>query len=143
MKQEKVIERVYNPRRLRKAWRQIKENAGAAGIDQMTVEEFEKREEELLKAHPREAKRGNLPFQTCAKGADSEGRHFQDAETGDTGGYGSDSRPRVSIWCLKRYSIRSLRGPTLGFAEGEANTRPLDMFRRWWGRGTSGVHPLT
>ena len=48
MKHEKVIERVYNPWRVRKAWRQIKENAGAAGIDKMTVEDFEKREDELL-----------------------------------------------------------------------------------------------
>ena len=47
MKHEKVIERVYNPWRMRKAWRQIKENAGAAGIDKMTVEDFEKREDKL------------------------------------------------------------------------------------------------
>lgn len=48
MKHEKVIERVYNPWRMRKAWRQIKKNAGAAGIDKVTVEDFEKREDELL-----------------------------------------------------------------------------------------------
>ena len=43
MKHEKVIERVYNPWRVRKAWQQIKKNAGAAGIDKMTVEDFEKK----------------------------------------------------------------------------------------------------
>ena len=48
MKHEKILQRVYSPWRLRKAWRQIKENAGAAGIDKMTVEDFEKREEERL-----------------------------------------------------------------------------------------------
>jgi RNA-directed DNA polymerase len=48
VKHEKVIERVYNPWRLRKAWQQIKRNAGGAGIDKMTVEDFEKREDELL-----------------------------------------------------------------------------------------------
>jgi RNA-directed DNA polymerase len=48
MKQEKVMERVYEPGRLHKAWQQIKKNAGAAGIDKMTVEEFASREEELL-----------------------------------------------------------------------------------------------
>ena len=48
MKHEKILQRVYNPWRLRKAWRQVKENAGAAGIDKMTVEDFEKREEGLL-----------------------------------------------------------------------------------------------
>ena len=49
MKQENVLERVYNLGRLRMAWRQVRKNAGAAGIDRMTVEEFERREDELLK----------------------------------------------------------------------------------------------
>jgi len=49
VKQENVLERVYNPGRLRMAWRQVRKNAGAAGIDKMTVEEFERREDELLK----------------------------------------------------------------------------------------------
>ena len=49
MKQENVLERVYNPGRLRMAWRQVRKNAGAAGIDRMTVEEFERREDELVK----------------------------------------------------------------------------------------------
>ena len=31
------------------AWRQVRKNAGAAGIDRMTVEEFERREDELVK----------------------------------------------------------------------------------------------
>ena len=35
MKHEKVLERVYNPGRLHAAWQQVKENAGAAGIDRM------------------------------------------------------------------------------------------------------------
>ncbi len=48
MKYENGIERVYEQRRLLKAWQQVKENAGAAGIDKMTVEEFGKREGELL-----------------------------------------------------------------------------------------------
>ena len=47
MKRVKVLERVYDPRRLRTAWRQVKQNAGAAGIDQMTVEAFERRKDEL------------------------------------------------------------------------------------------------
>jgi group II intron reverse transcriptase/maturase len=48
VKHVKVLERVYEPRRLRTAWQQVKQNAGAAGIDQMTVEAFERRKEELL-----------------------------------------------------------------------------------------------
>ena len=36
VKHVKVMERVYEPRRLRQAWQQVKQNTGAAGIDQMT-----------------------------------------------------------------------------------------------------------
>lgn len=48
MKQHDVLERVYEPGRLLAAWQQVKGNAGAAGIDRMTVEEFASREQELL-----------------------------------------------------------------------------------------------
>jgi retron-type reverse transcriptase len=48
VKHVKVLERVYDPRRLRTAWRQVKHNAGAAGIDQMTVAALERRKNELL-----------------------------------------------------------------------------------------------
>lgn len=48
MRYEKVIERVYDPRRLWTAWRQVKKNAGAAGIDQMSVEDFDERKDELF-----------------------------------------------------------------------------------------------
>jgi len=49
VKHVKVLMRVYEPRRLRQAWQQVKQNAGAAGIDQMTVKDFERRKDELLK----------------------------------------------------------------------------------------------
>jgi len=45
---ERVMERVYDRRRLRQAWQIVRRNAGAAGVDQMTVEAFAEREEELL-----------------------------------------------------------------------------------------------
>jgi len=41
MKVENVLERVYDPRRLLLAWKQVRKNAGAEGIDKMTVEAFE------------------------------------------------------------------------------------------------------
>jgi len=47
-KEQNVLERVYEPGRLLEAWRQVKSNAGAAGVDQMTVAEFERRKEELF-----------------------------------------------------------------------------------------------
>ena len=62
MKHVKVIERVYDPRRLRAAWRQVKQNAGAAGIDQMTVEAFERRKDELIAVIHEKLKAGNYRF---------------------------------------------------------------------------------
>jgi retron-type reverse transcriptase len=48
MKITDVLAKVYDPERLQLAWQQVRKNAGAAGIDQMTVEEFAEREETLL-----------------------------------------------------------------------------------------------
>jgi RNA-directed DNA polymerase len=48
MKITDVLAKVYDPKRLQLAWQQVRKNAGAAGIDQMTVEEFAEREETLL-----------------------------------------------------------------------------------------------
>lgn len=67
MKHEKVMERVYEPGRLRGAWQQIRRNAGAAGIDKMTVEEFERREEELLGVISRELKSGTYRFKAARR----------------------------------------------------------------------------
>ena len=55
VKHEKVMERVYEPGRLREAWQQVRRNAGAAGIDKMTVEEFERTRGGASGADPREA----------------------------------------------------------------------------------------
>ena len=49
VKTERVLERVYDWGRLRIAWKQVEKNAGAAGIDKMTVEAFKKRERILLR----------------------------------------------------------------------------------------------
>ena len=45
---QQVLERVYDSGRLRRAWEQIRKNAGAAGIDGMTIWQFESRQQELL-----------------------------------------------------------------------------------------------
>lgn len=67
MKYEEVLERVYDPGRLRRAWQQVKKNAGAAGIDQMTVEEFERREEELLGLIHEKLKAGTYRFRPARR----------------------------------------------------------------------------
>ncbi len=67
MKHVKVLERVYDPRRLRTAWQQVKHNAGAAGIDQMTVEGFERRKDELLAVIHEKLKAGKYRFKPARR----------------------------------------------------------------------------
>ena len=67
MKHVKVLERVYDPRRLRTAWRQVKQNAGAAGIDQMTVEAFERRKDELIAVIHEKLKAGIYRFKPARR----------------------------------------------------------------------------
>ena len=67
MKYKNVLERVYNPGRLRMAWQQVRKNAGAAGIDKMTVEAFELREDELLKLIHEKLKAGIYRFKPARR----------------------------------------------------------------------------
>jgi RNA-directed DNA polymerase len=67
VKHKKVLERVYNPGRLRMAWQQVRKNAGAAGIDKMTVEAFERREDELLKLIHDKLKAGTYRFKPARR----------------------------------------------------------------------------
>jgi RNA-directed DNA polymerase len=66
-RQEKVMERVYNRSRLRMAWQQVKGNAGAAGIDRMTVEDFEGRQEELLSLIEEKLEAGTYRFKPARR----------------------------------------------------------------------------
>jgi len=63
VKAEKVLERVYDWGRLRLAWKQVEKNAGAAGIDKMTVEAFKEREGDLLRKIQEKLKAGIYRFQ--------------------------------------------------------------------------------
>ncbi len=67
MKHKNVLERVYNPGRLRMAWQQVRKNAGVAGIDKMTVEAFELREDELLKLIHEKLKAGIYRFKPARR----------------------------------------------------------------------------
>lgn len=67
MKQTHVLERVYEPGRLARAWQQVRQNAGAAGIDKMTVEEFERREDELLRFLHDKLKSGSSRFKPARR----------------------------------------------------------------------------
>ncbi len=89
-----VLERVYKPRRLLEAWRQVKKNAGAAGIDHMSVTEFEARKGELLKLARERASSRNVSLQASPQGADPQaGQAGEVSKAGHPGGDGSRGRP--------------------------------------------------
>ena len=67
MKYEKVLEEVYDRRRLLEAWQQVKRNAGAAGIDKMTIEDFERRKGELFKIIYGKLKDGTYRFKPARR----------------------------------------------------------------------------
>jgi RNA-directed DNA polymerase len=67
VKHENVLEKVFEPGRLYLAWQQVRSNAGAAGIDKMTVEDFESREEELLSLIHEKLKEGNYRFKPARR----------------------------------------------------------------------------
>jgi group II intron reverse transcriptase/maturase len=67
MKYENVIEKVYSTERLHAAWQQVKKNAGAGGIDRMTVAEFERREAELLALIQRRLQEGRYRFRPARR----------------------------------------------------------------------------
>lgn len=67
MKHENILERVYEPGRLSQAWQHVKQNAGAAGIDEMTIEDFERREEELLNLIHEKLKLGIYRFKPARR----------------------------------------------------------------------------
>lgn len=63
MKVEQVMAKVYEPGQLSAAWQRVKTNAGAAGIDQMSVADFARREDELLRRIHDKLASGNYRFQ--------------------------------------------------------------------------------
>jgi RNA-directed DNA polymerase len=67
VKHEKVLEKVYSSGRLRASWQQVKRNAGAAGIDQMSVRDFECREAEFLELIVEELKAGTYRFKPARR----------------------------------------------------------------------------
>jgi RNA-directed DNA polymerase len=67
MKEQQVLERVWKPKRLLSAWRQVKKNAGAAGIDQMSVDEFAERKTELLRTAVRKLREGTYRFKPARR----------------------------------------------------------------------------
>jgi retron-type reverse transcriptase len=67
VKHTQGIEQIYEPGRLWAAWQQVRRNAGAAGIDRMTVGEFEARQEELLALIHTKLKLGTYRFKPARR----------------------------------------------------------------------------
>jgi retron-type reverse transcriptase len=66
-KEQDVLERVWKPKRVLAAWRQVKKNAGAAGIDQMSVDEFAERKTELLRGAIAKLRDGTYRFKPARR----------------------------------------------------------------------------
>ena len=62
-----VIQRVYEPERLRSAWQQVKRNAGSAGIDRMSIKDFERRIKELAPIIVNKLKQGTYRFKPAKR----------------------------------------------------------------------------
>ena len=67
MKIERVMERIYDPKRLQTAWKQVRTNAGAAGINKMTVKDFEEKEEYLLNLIREKLNAGTYRFKAARR----------------------------------------------------------------------------
>jgi RNA-directed DNA polymerase len=67
VKIERVMERVYDRRRLYLAWQQVRKNAGAAGVDDMSVKDFEGREREFLGLIHEKLKAGTYRFKPARR----------------------------------------------------------------------------
>jgi hypothetical protein len=66
-KVREVLVKVYEPGRLQMAWQQVRKNAGATGIDQMTVAEFAQWEDELLARIHDKLASGSYRFQPARR----------------------------------------------------------------------------
>ena len=80
MKYENVLERVYEPGRLLLAWQLVKQNAGAAGVEEMSVQEFERRKTELLRIIYKKAQSRYVSFQAGTEGFDTQRGLLKDEE---------------------------------------------------------------
>ena len=59
---EEVVQRVYNPIRLYRAWEQVKKNNGAPGVDRVSIEEFEGIRDERMKLITDKLRKGQYRF---------------------------------------------------------------------------------
>ena len=62
-----LMDKVYAPKNLRAAWKQVERNGGAAGIDQLTVGSYERNKTESAEVCTKIARR-QVPAQSRSDG---------------------------------------------------------------------------
>lgn len=67
VKHKNVMEIIYEPGRLLDAWQRVKRNAGAAGVDEMSVQDFERRKPELMKLIYEKLRAGEYRFKPARR----------------------------------------------------------------------------
>jgi RNA-directed DNA polymerase len=67
LKIEEVMKRVYEPNRLMSAWQHVKRNAGTAGIDEMTIDEFAKDGKRLMRVIYGNLRDGTYRFKSAKR----------------------------------------------------------------------------
>jgi len=91
VKEEKVMERVYEWGRLRMAWKQIEKNAPAEpGHRQDDGGSIQEEGRIPSSRNPRKVESWHLPIPTRPKSTHREGGFHKEEEAGDSHGYGSD-----------------------------------------------------
>jgi group II intron reverse transcriptase/maturase len=66
-KQHSLIDKVYSPRNLAKAWEKVRQNKGCAGVDRRTIQHFEKYADRLLSALHEQLKSGTYSTQAIRR----------------------------------------------------------------------------
>jgi RNA-directed DNA polymerase len=67
MKEGNLMERIQDRKRLNRAWQQVRRNAGAAGVDGMTIEDFQSRSKELGPLIGKKLREGNYRFKPAKR----------------------------------------------------------------------------
>ena len=142
MKQENILERVYSPGRLRMAWQQVRKNAGAAGIDKMTVDAFDGRADELLTLIHGKLKAGTYRFRPARRVLIPKEGSSKKRKLGIPVVMDRIVSQSVNLVFEGIFDPAFIRHPILGSAGVRASMQPLSMFRPLYWMVMNGVHLL-
>jgi RNA-directed DNA polymerase len=130
VKHKKVLEKVYEPKRLQAAWQQVKQNASAAGIDQMTVRDFEHREDELLQIIHDKLKAGIYRFKPARRALIPKEGNSKMRKLGIPVVMDRIVSQSINTVFYEIFDSDFTESNS-AFAKERVNTKPLNMFRTW------------